>query len=309
MAYSKRFDDALLYAADVHRDQVRKGSGIPYVTHLLGVASIVGEGGGSEDEVIAGLLHDAPEDHGGIERLEDIRERFGDRVAEIVAGCSNTYEEEKREWWARKRAYISHLANAPESVRLVSAADKLHNARAIVADLRVLGDGLWGRFTGGKDGTLWYYRELVKTLPGIGCERGCRGTRPRCRRDRDPTTGGRKSERESMRQRKLIPLAFHRRVRDSSENQNGLFEHPAPEAPSSADVVLALHTCIPDDERIERDKLFMDVARELGYPKLTKKARRSLNKALHAEDNAGRLKTDWERVWNQRKAMKQAQLG
>ncbi len=95
MAYSERFDDALLYAVDVHRDQVRKGSGIPYVTHLLGVASIVGESGGSEDEVIAGLLHDAPEDHGGLERLQDIREKFGDRVAEIVAGCTDTYEEQK----------------------------------------------------------------------------------------------------------------------------------------------------------------------------------------------------------------------
>lgn len=308
MAYSKRLDDALLYAADVHRDQVRKGSGIPYVTHLIGVASIVGENGGSEDEVIAGLLHDAPEDHGGIERLEDIRERFGDRVAEIVAGCSDTYEEDKPEWWGRKEAHIAHLANAPESVRLVSAADKLHNARAILADLRVLGDGLWGRFTGGKDGTLWYYRELVKTFRASGADAVVEEL-DRVGSEVEILAGQATGAPGADAAEGARPLPSSSQRRDPSENQNGLFERPAPEAPSSADVVQALHTCIPDGERVERDKLFMDVARELGYPKLTKKLRRILNKALHAENNAGRLKTDWERVWKSKKSDEEAQLG
>ena len=102
--YGERFEKALVYAARLHKDQRRKGSGIPYVTHLLAVAAIVGENGGTEDEVIAALLHDAPEDHGGRERLEDIRERFGDRVAEIVAGCTDTYEEPKPAWRQRKEA-------------------------------------------------------------------------------------------------------------------------------------------------------------------------------------------------------------
>ena len=162
MPYTEKFESALLYATQLHRYQERKGSGVPYVTHLLAVASIVGENGGTEDEVIAALLHDAPEDMGGEARLGDIRRRYGATVAGIVEGCTDTYEEPKPEWRPRKERYIAHVAEAPEPVRLVSAADKLHNARSILADLRVLGEGLWGRFTGGKDGTLWYYRALVE---------------------------------------------------------------------------------------------------------------------------------------------------
>jgi (p)ppGpp synthase/HD superfamily hydrolase len=161
MPYGEKFEAALVYAARLHRDQTRKGSGIPYVNHLLAVAAIVGENGGTEEEVIAALLHDAPEDHGGRARLEEIRERFGDDVAEIVAGCTDTYEDPKPAWQPRKEAYVAHVRTAPASVRLVSAADKLHNARAILADLRVSGAKLWDRFTGGKEGTLWYYRALV----------------------------------------------------------------------------------------------------------------------------------------------------
>jgi (p)ppGpp synthase/HD superfamily hydrolase len=161
MPYGEKFEAALVYAARLHRDQTRKGSGIPYVNHLLAVAAIVGENGGTEEEVIAALLHDAPEDHGGRARLEEIRERFGDDVAEIVASCTDTYEDPKPTWQPRKEAYVAHVRTAPASVRLVSAADKLHNARAILADLRVSGDKLWDRFTGGKEGTLWYYRALV----------------------------------------------------------------------------------------------------------------------------------------------------
>ncbi len=169
MTYSERFDEAFLYASNLHRDQKRKGGDTPYVTHLLGVASIVGENDGTEDEVIAALLHDAVEDHprDGATR-EEIVSRFGSNVAEIVDGCSDTDVEPKPPWQERKEAYIAHVAGASESVRLVSASDKLHNARAILADMRVLGDGLWGRFKGGKDGTLWYYRKLVGEFRAAG---------------------------------------------------------------------------------------------------------------------------------------------
>ena len=168
MSYGKKFEEALPYAARLHRDQTRKGSDTPYVTHLLAVAAIVGENGGTEDETVAALLHDAPEDRGGRELLEDIRERFGDVVARIVDGCTDTYENPKPAWQPRKEAYVAHVAQAPPSVQLVSAADKLHNARSILADLRALGDELWDRFTGGKDGTLWYYRALVEAYAKNG---------------------------------------------------------------------------------------------------------------------------------------------
>ena len=168
MAYGEKLEDALVYATRLHHDQTRKGTGVPYVTHLLAVASIVGENGGTEDEVAAALLHDAPEDRGGKERLEDIRTRFGNEVAEIVDGCTDAYEDPKPDWRPRKEAYIAHVAEASPSIRLVSAADKLHNARSILVDLRAVGDELWDRFTGGKEGTLWYYRALVETYAGAG---------------------------------------------------------------------------------------------------------------------------------------------
>ncbi len=168
MPYGERLEEALLYATRLHRDQTRKGTEVPYVTHLLAVAAIVGENGGTEDEVVAALLHDAPEDRGGKECLEEIRARFGDDVAEIVDGCTDTYEDPKPEWRPRKEAYVAHVAEASPSVRLVSAADKLHNARSILADLRALGDELWDRFTGGKEGTLWYYRALVEAYTRVG---------------------------------------------------------------------------------------------------------------------------------------------
>ena len=168
MPYTESFEDALVYAARLHRDQTRKGTGVPYVTHLLAVAAIVGENGGTEDEVIAALLHDAPEDAGGEARLGEIRARFGAGVAEIVAGCSDTYEDPKPPWRARKEAYLDHLAEAPSPVRLVSAADKLHNARSVLSDYRSVGEDLWGRFNGGRDGTLWYYRAVADALAGDG---------------------------------------------------------------------------------------------------------------------------------------------
>jgi (p)ppGpp synthase/HD superfamily hydrolase len=166
--YGEKFEEALTYAARLHRDQTRKATGIPYVAHLLAVAAIVGEAGGTEDEVVAALLHDAPEDQGGETRLAEIRERFGAEVADIVAGNSDTYQEPKPPWRGRKEMYVAHVARAPHSVRLVSAADKLHNARSVLADLRCLGDDLWPRFNGGREGTLWYYRALVEAFRSAG---------------------------------------------------------------------------------------------------------------------------------------------
>ena len=144
---SERFEQALQFAAATHRTQVRKGSGIPYVGHLLGVCSLVIEDGGSEDEAIAALLHDAAEDQGGQPMLDEIRERFGDHVAGIVAACSDTIESPKPPWRARKEAYLEHLEHQPESVLRVSLADKLFNARAILRDYLVVGDELWSRFS------------------------------------------------------------------------------------------------------------------------------------------------------------------
>jgi (p)ppGpp synthase/HD superfamily hydrolase len=165
MPYGEKLEHALLYAYRLHRNQVRKGTGTPYITHLLAVASIVGENGGTEDEVVAALLHDAPEDQGGEATLRDIRLRFGDEVAEIVDGCTDTYQDPKPPWRERKERYLAHLANAPDSVRLVSSADKLHNARSVLSDYRLVGEDLWTRFNGKKVGTLWYYRAIVDTLP------------------------------------------------------------------------------------------------------------------------------------------------
>lgn len=168
MPYGEKFEDALLHSARLHRDQTRKGTGVPYVTHLLAVAALVGENGGREDEVVAALLHDAPEDAGGEALLAEIRTRYGGNVADVVAGCSDTYEDPKPPWRDRKEAFIARLADAPAPVRLVVSADKLHNARSVVADYRALGEGLWDRFNGGRDGTLWYYRAVTDALQEAG---------------------------------------------------------------------------------------------------------------------------------------------
>ena len=182
MNLSQKFDQALHYAVLIHAGQVRKGTEIPYLAHLLGVASIALEYGGNEDEAIGALLHDAGEDAGGRGRIEDIRQRFGDAVADIVDGCTDADVVPKPEWRKRKEDYIAHVRTASASVRLVSAADKLHNARAVLRDYRVHGENLWSRFNGGKDGTLWYYsslveafaeadnNELVKELKSVVCE-------------------------------------------------------------------------------------------------------------------------------------------
>ena len=161
---SKRFSDALVFATALHGDQVRKVSGTPYVSHLLRVAGIVLEHGANEDEAIAALLHDAIEDQGGADARRQILDRFGDTVARIVDGLSDTDRMPKPPWRARKQAYIAHLETASESVRLVSAADKLDNARSLLESYREHGESLWGNFKGGRDGTLWYHRSVVEVL-------------------------------------------------------------------------------------------------------------------------------------------------
>lgn len=162
---TSRFDAAVSFAREKHIVQVRKGTQIPYLAHLIAVAAIVLEGGGSEDHAIAALLHDVAEDQGGEEALAEIRVRFGDEVEEIVRSCSDTFAEAKPPWRARKEAYLAHLEDpaTTEGALLVSLADKLHNAHAIVFDLRTEGEALWSRFSspnGGAD-QLWYYRSLA----------------------------------------------------------------------------------------------------------------------------------------------------
>ena len=159
---SERFDEALKYASDLHRTQTRKGGDIPYVGHLLSVASLVVEGGGTETQAIAGLLHDAVEDQGGPPTLDAIRQRFGDDVAEIVDQCSDTDVVPKPPWKKRKQDYIDHLGYASEATILVSLSDKLDNARAILRDYRVHGPELWKRFSvDDPQEHLWYYRSLL----------------------------------------------------------------------------------------------------------------------------------------------------
>lgn len=166
MTLSDRFPEALAWAARLHADQERKGSGVPYVAHLIGVASIALEHGAGEEEAIAALLHDAVEDQGGLPRLREIEERYGKRVAEIVEGCTDAVVKPKPPWRERKEAYVARVGREPAHVLLVSASDKLHNARAILADFRRHGDALWARFAGKRDGTLWYYRALVGAYRG-----------------------------------------------------------------------------------------------------------------------------------------------
>lgn len=159
-----RFEAALLYAVRLHAQQKRKGTPVPYVCHLLAVAALVMEDGGGEDEAIAALLHDAVEDQGGEPTRQEIRRRFGDKVVEIVNGCTDTDETPKPPWLERKTRYLEHLRSAGPEVLRVCAADKLHNARSILADLCRHGPAVWDHFKGGRAGTLWYYRTLVQIL-------------------------------------------------------------------------------------------------------------------------------------------------
>jgi (p)ppGpp synthase/HD superfamily hydrolase len=157
----ERFDRALVMASDLHRTQTRKESGTPYIAHLLAVTALAIENGADEDQAIAALLHDAVEDQGGLPTLERIRTAFGNRTADLVLGLTDALVTPKPPWRLRKEAYLAHLAKAPLDVLLISACDKVHNARAIVEDHASVGRHLWSRFTGGRDGTLWYYQSLA----------------------------------------------------------------------------------------------------------------------------------------------------
>lgn len=163
-----RLPSALAFALELHDGQLRKRAvGVktagetPYISHLMAVTALVLEHGGDEDEAIAALLHDGPEDQGGEATLEVIRQRFGERVAEIVADCTDTFERPKPEWWARKREYQGKLRRASDSAVLVSLADKVHNAESTLADVRARGEGVWERFTGRRSGSLWNYVKLL----------------------------------------------------------------------------------------------------------------------------------------------------
>lgn len=164
-----RFSHALKFAAVVHATQVRKGTCIPYVAHLLAVASLAIEHGADEDTAIAALLHDAPEDSGGLPMLAQIRARFGDNVANIVEGCSDSFTQDKAPYAMRKTGYVAHLAgDASLETCLVSASDKLHNARAILHDLRATADvpAFWSRFNSTPCQIGWYYGRVELTLTG-----------------------------------------------------------------------------------------------------------------------------------------------
>jgi (p)ppGpp synthase/HD superfamily hydrolase len=152
-------------ALELHHNQRRKGTDIPYMAHPLAVSALVLEHGGSEEEAVAALLHDTVEDRGGQPILELIRENFGGRVAEIVDGCSDTTSQSCAcgpDWYRHKQGYLNRLRQAPEPVRLVLGADKLHNLTAILHDYRTVGEPLWERFKGGRDGVLWYYSNLCE---------------------------------------------------------------------------------------------------------------------------------------------------
>jgi (p)ppGpp synthase/HD superfamily hydrolase len=165
---TSRFDEAFRYAHAVHGSQTRKGTAAPYIGHLIGVASIVLDDGGTEDEAIAALLHDAPEDHGGRSRLDEIRSRFGEAVSRIVEDCTDSWDTPKPPWIERKKAYIEHARHlSPPSLR-VSAADKVHNSYAILRDLRNTGEEVWKRFNAGPDDVIAYYESLVRAYRQAG---------------------------------------------------------------------------------------------------------------------------------------------
>ena len=167
---SGRFDEAFRYAHEAHKTQTRKGTETPYIGHLMGVASIVLDDGGTEDEAIAALLHDAAEDQGGRPRLADIRARFGDQVARIVEDCTDSWDSQREPWAERKQAYVEHARTLGPSGLRVSAADKVHNAYAILRDLRNAGESVWSRFSVTPDDVMSYYEALVRayrSAPGM----------------------------------------------------------------------------------------------------------------------------------------------
>jgi (p)ppGpp synthase/HD superfamily hydrolase len=163
-----RFEKALSYAVQTHASQKKKASDTPYLAHLMTVTALVLEDGGSEDEAIAALLHDAVEDQGGRPRLDDIRVRFGETVARIVEGCTDSFETPKAPWAERKRAYVAHAAHIDRATLRVSAADKVANVTAIMRDRRRVGESVWARFNASREEVIWYYSALVDAFRAAG---------------------------------------------------------------------------------------------------------------------------------------------
>ena len=166
--FSDRFSQALVYANQLHNNQIRKGSNIPYISHLLSVTALVLEDGGSEEEAIAALLHDAIEDRGGDKTRQEIQAKFGDKIAEIVEGCTESDITPKPPWKERKLATIDKLRYASPEVRRVTLADKVHNARSILGDWCRIGDKVWERFKTGKSETLWYFKSIAEVDRQLG---------------------------------------------------------------------------------------------------------------------------------------------
>jgi (p)ppGpp synthase/HD superfamily hydrolase len=167
---TERFEQALLYANFLHRSQYRKDGRVPYIAHLLSVVALVLENGGDEDEAIAALLHDAIEDQGGKATREAIHQKFGERVTAIVDGCTETDTSPRPPWQVRKTAYLETLKKASPEVRRVSLADKLHNARSLLASLHKEGEIVWHRFNSGKEGVLWFYQSLNQIYQATGTD-------------------------------------------------------------------------------------------------------------------------------------------
>ncbi|MEO1373497.1 MAG: HD domain-containing protein [Cyanobacteria bacterium J06635_10] len=165
-----KFEAALVYATRLHAKQTRFRSGVPYISHLLSVSALVLEAGGNENEAIAALLHDSVEDQGGSQTREQIRRVFGSEIVAIIDGCTECDTYPKPPWEERKRKYLENLRHATPSVRRVSLADKLHNARSLLTDRQKFGDRVWTRFKGGKEKTLWFYRSLIEVYQQTGSD-------------------------------------------------------------------------------------------------------------------------------------------
>ena len=163
-----RFESALVYACQLHGNQTRKISGVPYVSHLLSVAALVLEDGGDENQAIAALLHDAIEDQGGKPTALAIRQQFGDSVADLVEACTESDTIPKPPWLERKQHYIETFRHAPEHIRRVMLADKLHNARCNLTEWHRYGEQAWSFFSTGKEGLVWFYRSIVSASREIG---------------------------------------------------------------------------------------------------------------------------------------------
>lgn len=164
----RSFADAEHFARNLHSGQFRKGTEIPYFEHLKSVAVIVQDSGGTNEQIIAALLHDAVEDQGGVQTLDQIRLLFGDCVASIVLECTDSIDKSNTSWYHRKKEYLSHISKMSSEALLISIADKVHNAGCILKDYLEIGEALWNRFSGGKEGVLWYYGRLVEEFEARG---------------------------------------------------------------------------------------------------------------------------------------------